>query len=152
MNNFIKSFCLLFATIAVASPDLNLDKNESNFTPRKEQYVFGSVSLVPGVGFSSRTFNDRSDSATALDIKFGYLHDFPFGGKMPVVSWDYNYLEFSATHRGYFSFGFGTAYIVPYIPLRAGLQFKHGFIDIGGKLILGFIPMPEARGGFQISF
>jgi hypothetical protein len=41
---------------------------------------------------------------------------------------------------------------VPYVPLRAGYEFKHGFIDLGAKMVLGFIPSPEIRAGINLKF
>ena len=54
----------------------------------------------------------------------------------------------------YFSCGVGAVYFFPYVPIRAGIEFKGGFVDAGGKLLFypGILPSPEIRGGFKIDF
>ncbi|HSX26789.1 MAG TPA: hypothetical protein VLE89_07260 [Chlamydiales bacterium] len=112
--------------------------------------VYGSLSIIPGGGVSIR--ERRGSKGTALDCKMGML-PFPFDtvSWIPIVSVDYNFLYFSkdAEVSPYFSYGIGGAYIIPYIPLRAGIEFEHGFVDIGAKLVMGFIPSPEIRAGVE---
>ena len=126
----------------------------STVMTNKNIHLYGSLSFVPGGGISVR--ERRGSNGTALDYKIGVLSfvaiDSPI--LMPILSIDYNFLYFSkgSETSPYFSYGIGTAYFVPYVPLRAGIEFKHGFIDIGGKLVLGFIPSPEIRAGVGLKF
>lgn len=125
-----------------------LEAQETASFTHKKTFLFGSLSIVPGVGVSSRS---RTDSkGTAFDIKLGA---FPFAfdttSWIPVITADYNLLFYTkqSEKSPYFSFGLGTAYIIPYVPLRAGFEFKSGFIDLGAKMVLGYLPSPEIRGG-----
>lgn len=115
--------------------------------------LYGSLSLVPGGGISVR--ERRGLKGTAVDYKVGVIpFVFDTVSFFPVLSADYNFLSFTKDGETspYFSYGIGAAYIVPYIPLRAGIEFKHGFIDVGAKLVMGFIPSPEIRAGVDLKF
>lgn len=129
------------------SPFLKPSTEEANF-------FYGSLSLVPGIGISNRK---RTDSkGTAVDYKLGVLYvPFDVAHPVPVLAADYNRLHFFRCDQKvlpYVSYGIGVAYIVPYVPLRAGLQHKDGFLDIGAKMVLGIIPSPEIRGGVTLEF
>lgn len=116
-------------------------------------FVYGSLSFIPGVGVSDRSRNNRK--GTALDIKLGAApFIFDKVSWFPVFTVDYNWLYYARAKKTspYFSCGIGAAYIVPYIPLRAGIEFQNGFVDVGAKMVWGFIPFPEIRGGFRINF
>lgn len=119
----------------------------------QKKFLYGTLALIPGGGISERKRNEFK--GTALDYKVGV---FPFVFDtvtlIPVLSVDYNYLHYFKAQQTspYVSYGIGAAYIIPYVPLRAGIEFPHGFMDIGAKLMLGFIPSPEVRGGVSIKF
>lgn len=123
----------------------------------KRKFLFGTLSIVPGGGISVR--NRNNSTGTALDAKIGIM---PFGGfdsarytLLPMPSIDCNFLYYTRKKETspYLSGGVGcTLLVIPYIPLRAGVEFKNGFVDIGAKMVYGFIPSPEIRGGFKINF
>ena len=125
----------------------------SSVITHQKNFLYGSLSIVPGGGIASR--NREGLKGTSLDYKVGV---FPFVFDtvtlIPVLSVDYNYLHFFKMNETspYLSYGIGAAYVVPYIPLRAGIEFKHGFVDIGAKMVLGFIPSPEIRAGVDLKF
>jgi len=121
---------------------------QSSIVITKKNILYGSLSFIPGGGISVR--KRCGSKGTALDYKVGACpFDFDAMNWIPVLSVDYNWLYFSKDKETspYFSYGIGAAYVIPYVPLRAGIEFKHGFIDVGAKLILGFIPCPEIRAG-----
>lgn len=119
----------------------------------QKTFLYASLSFAPGGGVSDRTRKNRKGNA--LDIKIGA---FPFVfdrvSWIPVITYDYNWLYYTRDNKmsPYFSCGFGAAYIVPYLPLRAGIEFQNGFVDIGAKMFGGFFPFPEIRGGYTINF
>lgn len=140
--------------------DVPITKNEpfQNFdstlpiTPDylNKHFFYGSFSLASGIGYSNRT--RHGEKATALDIKLGILL---LGKTIPTISVDYNWLSyFKKTSKAspYFSYGIGACYILPYVPLRAGIEFQHSFIDVGVKMVLGTFPLPEIRAGIQLKF
>lgn len=125
----------------------------STVITHQKHFLYGSLSIVPGGGITCR--NRDGLEGTSLDYKLGV---FPFVFDtvtlIPVISVDYNYLHFFKMNETspYLSYGIGAAYVVPYIPLRAGIEFKHGFVDVGAKMVLGFIPSPEIRAGVGLKF
>jgi hypothetical protein len=141
------------ATISEEQPPLPPTLNPPPASIRiKNAFLFGSLSPAPGGGVTIRRMHNAK--GRALDFKIGVV-DVPIfdtTGKIPTISVDYNFLYFAKTQPFYLSWGAGFAYFLPYIPLRAGVQFKYGFIDIGGKLLLGFLPIPEVRAGAGLNF
>jgi hypothetical protein len=134
-------------------PQLSLRRYQSPASILHKKILYGSLSIAPGAGLSVR--ERKKSKGSALDYKLGV---FPFAfdtmSLLPVVSIDYNFLYFSKDQAPcpYFSWGIGAVYIIPYIPLRGGIEFKSGFIDIGAKLLLGYIPSPEIRAGFDLEY
>lgn len=74
---------------------------------------------------------------------------------------DYNFIYYGLgvnENAPYLSWGLGAfadfqnSIGLPYIPVRAGYEFKYGFIDLGAKLLLGIFPAPELRAGVGFCF
>lgn len=126
-----------------------------DYTSKK--FLFGTLAVIPGAGVSIRSREGLKGDA--LDWKVG-VFPFPFDtiSYIPVLSFDYNRLYFlnAKGTSPYFSCGIGAAYIIPYIPLRAGIEFKHGFVDIGAKVVYllqrRVFPSPEIRAGIDLKF
>jgi len=75
----------------------------------------------------------------------------------PTITIEANVYYFSGLNPKnagpYFQTGLGALYgIIPYIPLRLGVQDHRGFIDAGVKMYMGIIPIPEARAGFKVRY
>lgn len=141
------------ATIILFSFAILANSQEIKPLSSEKTFFYGSLSLVPGGGVSYRERN--SFKGTAFDTKIGF---FPFVfdtvSWFPVVALDYNYVHYVRENEAtpYFSLGVGAGNLIPYIPLRAGMEFKNGFVDLGAKMIFGIYPSPEVRGGFHITF
>lgn len=126
----------------------------------KRSYPYGSLSLFPGVGFpgigiSTRTRNGFKGKA--LDFKGGIGPiDYSGGSEslFPVVVCEHNWMTFyrPTENSPYFSWGLGGALLiptgyksfpvpVPLLPIRAGYQYQHGFIDAGIKMAI--LPLPS---------
>lgn len=159
MKKYLLAISLLLSLQGVSDEEQILfpQPNSMPFLePIREEtkFIYGSLSLVPGIGISNR--NRTGSKGTATDYKLGILYvPFDVVHKVPVLTADYNFLHFFRSDQEilpYVSYGIGVAYIVPYVPLRAGLQYENGFFDIGAKMILGFLPSPEIRGGLNLKF
>ncbi|HEX2583054.1 MAG TPA: hypothetical protein VHL30_02955 [Chlamydiales bacterium] len=165
MNYFkyIATFILLClainGTTQEAPPLLPLEEQSLTY---EKNFLYGSLSIVPGGGVSHRK-RDLSQG-TAVDFKVGAF-PFTFDSTVwiPVLSADYNWISYSREKEiaPYFSYGVGAAYILPYVPLRAGIEFKSGFIDVGAKMLFPIlvgvtefpvVPSPEVRGGIAFDF
>ncbi len=108
---------------SISQSDLLFSANPQEIC-HKRNYPYGSLSIDPGAGISWRWRN--GESGTAADFKIGILSVIMH---VPVLSGDYNFLYYTRKTEAvspYFSCGIGAAYIVPYIPLRAGIEFKNG--------------------------
>lgn len=120
----------------------------------EKKFLYGSLSLAPGAGVSSR--ERVGQKAKAIDLKLGVaaIPTFDEVTPLPILTFDYNWIYYTTSTEvsPYFSYGIGAAYIVPYVPLRAGVEFKNGFVDVGAKMILGFLPSPELRAGYDFQF
>ncbi len=147
-------FLTLISTLTASAPSGELPEDVQAEGYRNHYFLFGSLSPVYGGGVSIR--NRHCNRGHAVDFKMGFatLSLFDGSGSFPVVSADYNFLYYSQkeTVSSYFSWGLGVAYLAPYVPLRVGYQGKYGFVDVGGKLVLGFVPVPEARAGVSLNF
>lgn len=142
---------------------INLSANEltkETLIPKEKNFVYGSLSLAPGAGLSMRSRTDLQ--GRALDFKLGAVPFFQFVGTIPVITVDYNWVYYFKTLEAspYLSagagavWGIGSPIVLPYVPLRGGLEYKYGFIDIGVKTLIfpAPIPIPEVRAGLNISF
>ncbi len=135
-------------------PPLKLDSPLASPIAQEKTFLYGSLSLASGIGVSDRT--RTGSKGNALDYKVGIAY-IPFDTvhAFPVLSVDYNFLHFFKPDKEispYVSYGIGAIYFIPYVPLRAGIQFPSGFLDLGAKMILGCLPCPEVRGGINLKF
>jgi hypothetical protein len=152
MSFLTKSIAATLVCFTLAAQELP-DAIELPPLTRNEKFLYGSLAFNPGVGLSIR---ERKDSGgTAIDLKVGAF-PFAFDSIMwiPTISGDFNFLYYTREKISspYLSYGIGATYFIPYVPLRAGYEFENGFIDIGAKMMLGFIPSPEIRGGLNFKF
>lgn len=140
---------------SIANEELSIPYSGRQFPPVRtnKKILYGSASIAPGAGLSVRARDGLK--GTAMDYKIGVL-PFIFESKhlIPVLSFDYNYLYYSKDDdtSPYLSYGLGAANFLPYVPLRAGIEFRHGFIEIGAKMLVGVVPFPEIRAGVHLKF
>jgi hypothetical protein len=172
---FSKLFFLFVALDLAAqeSPSKRLEMERQilfDCTPKIEQVknrkavAFGSLSVVPGGGVSYRTRD--CDRGRAFDFKLAHLRASPgfiSNPEMYISMADYNFIYYRNgvnENAPYLSWGVGVLLFyspdktispipLPYIPIRAGYEFKYGFIDIGAKLP---VPLPEIRAGIGFQF
>ncbi len=141
---------LLFAAQGIALEQPMLPPEPSFQMPSdvsKNNFVFLGAG-VPGGGVSFRT--RENCSGRSWDVKVGFL-----SGCFPTVAVDYNFFTFFNEKRqsGYLSWGIGGVYgFIPYVPVRCGYEFKHGFVDAGFKVLLFVLPIPEIRAGLNLDF
>lgn len=166
MKKLISYFLILFSSFIYAE-SIDVLKNEipSENPPSlstqiysqpvfyQKRFFYGNCAIMPGLGITER--DRKLQKGNSWDIQVG-LCPFIFDTVtyFPTISADYNYIHYSreGSSSPYLSYGFGALYCIPYIPLRAGIEFNHGFIDVGAKMLLGFVPSPEVRGGFEFAF
>lgn len=142
----------------ISIPNSDLLKTPAEpLIPRNNKTIFyGSASITPGAGISFRERNKFEGSS--IDFQFGALV-LPHIRRLRVISADYNSFKYyqGTPSSFYFSYGIGGLYLdtqfKPYIPLRTGIEFKHGFVDIGVKAAYirpyYIFPSPEARAGIS---
>ena len=154
--------CLLFGSEEALSekyllPPQQTEQNEKVWIQRTGRFFFASASIFrgfPGLGLSFRSRD--GGKGRALDWNLGNVFSkLTWRGRdLPFLAVDYNFLYFFSRSKAtslYASWGIGSVMIVPYVPLRLGVEGRYGFFDVGVKMVLLFA-VPEARGGVSFKF
>jgi hypothetical protein len=124
---------------------------------------YGTFSLSSGAGISWRSRTDCSGRSIDMKAGVGEIPGF-FGSRTQFksLSCDYNWVRYFGKKEDafYLSCGLGAALVadedwkmvpLPLVPLRAGYQFRYGFVDVGAKVFV-WMPIPELRAGISFEF